>query len=40
MIIYSLVLIIMMIYRPQGLLGTKELTSFFKGRKSAKGGNV
>lgn len=37
MIIYSLVLIIMMIYRPQGLLGTKELTSFFK-RKSAKGG--
>ncbi|MCQ6280301.1 branched-chain amino acid ABC transporter permease [Bacillus sp. EB600] len=40
MIIYSLVLIIMMLYRPQGLLGTKELTSFFKGRKSAKGGNV
>jgi branched-chain amino acid transport system permease protein len=40
MIIYSLVLIIMMLYRPQGLLGTKELTSFFKGRKSAKGGNL
>lgn len=38
MIIYSLVLIVMMIYRPQGLLGTKELTSFFKGRKSAQGG--
>lgn len=38
MIIYSLVLIIMMIYRPQGLLGTKELSSLFKGRKSAKGG--
>jgi branched-chain amino acid transport system permease protein len=38
MIIYSLVLIIMMLYRPQGLMGTKELTSFFKGR--AKGGNV
>jgi branched-chain amino acid transport system permease protein len=38
MIIYSLVLIVMMIYRPQGLMGTKELTSFFKGRKSAKGG--
>ncbi len=30
MIIYSLVLIIMMIYRPQGLMGTKEFTSFFK----------
>jgi branched-chain amino acid transport system permease protein len=38
MIIYSLVLIVMMLYRPQGLLGTKELTSFFKGGKSAKGG--
>ncbi|WP_394235626.1 branched-chain amino acid ABC transporter permease [Niallia oryzisoli] len=30
MIIYSLVLIIMMIYRPQGLMGTKELTALFK----------
>jgi branched-chain amino acid transport system permease protein len=40
MIIYSLVLIIMMLYRPQGLMGTKELTSFFKGKNSAKGGNV
>lgn len=38
MIIYSLVLVVMMIYRPQGLLGTKELTSFFKFGKSAKGG--
>jgi branched-chain amino acid transport system permease protein len=38
MIIYSLVLIVMMLYRPQGLLGTRELTSFFKGGKSAKGG--
>lgn len=38
MIIYSLVLIVMMLYRPQGLLGTKELTSFFKGRNAAKGG--
>ncbi|MFB6466315.1 branched-chain amino acid ABC transporter permease [Cytobacillus sp. Hz8] len=38
MIIYSLVLIIMMIYRPQGLMGTKELTSFFKKRKSVEGG--
>ena len=36
MIIYSLVLIIMMIYRPQGLMGTKEFTSFFK-RKGGSG---
>lgn len=35
MIIYSLILIIMMLYRPQGLMGTKELTSFFKKRKTA-----
>lgn len=38
MIIYSLVLIVMMIYRPQGLMGTKEFTSLFKKRKVAKGG--
>lgn len=38
MIIYSLVLVVMMIYRPKGLLGTKEITSFFKKGKSAKGG--
>jgi branched-chain amino acid transport system permease protein len=38
MIIYSLVLIVMMIYRPQGLLGTKELSSFFKSGKPTKGG--
>ncbi|MDP4086363.1 MAG: branched-chain amino acid ABC transporter permease [Bacillota bacterium] len=38
MIIYSLVLIVMMLYRPQGLMGTKEITSLFKGRKSVKGG--
>ncbi|MFF2459558.1 MULTISPECIES: branched-chain amino acid ABC transporter permease [Peribacillus] len=30
MIIYSLVLIVMMLYRPQGLMGTKEITSMFK----------
>ncbi|RHW36198.1 branched-chain amino acid ABC transporter permease [Lysinibacillus yapensis] len=30
MIIYSLVLIIVMLYRPTGLLGTKEITSLFK----------
>ncbi|PLS03851.1 branched-chain amino acid ABC transporter permease [Neobacillus cucumis] len=38
MVIYSLVLIVMMLYRPQGLMGTKEITSFFKVGKSAKGG--
>jgi len=38
MVIYSLVLVVMMLYRPQGLLGTKEITSFFKVGKSAKGG--
>lgn len=36
MIIYSLVLIIMMIYRPQGLMGTKEITSFFKRKGGSK----
>ncbi|RKD24438.1 ABC transporter [Ammoniphilus oxalaticus] len=30
MIIYSLVLIIVMLYRPQGLMGTSEITSWFK----------
>lgn len=38
MIIYSLVLIVMMLYRPQGIMGTKELTSLFKNRKADKGG--
>ncbi|KQL54471.1 ABC transporter [Heyndrickxia shackletonii] len=38
MVIYSLVLILMMIFRPQGLLGTKEITSFFKKGKSSDGG--
>jgi branched-chain amino acid transport system permease protein len=28
----------MMLYRPQGIMGTRELTSFFKIGKSAKGG--
>lgn len=36
MIIYSLVLIVMMIYRPQGLMGTKELTSMFKRKGGGK----
>ncbi|MDM5307553.1 branched-chain amino acid ABC transporter permease [Peribacillus frigoritolerans] len=37
MIIYSLVLILMMIFRPQGLMGTKEITSLFIHKKT-KGG--
>ena len=37
MIIYSLVLIIVMLYRPTGLLGTKEITDLFKFGK--KGGS-
>ena len=38
MIIYSLVLILMMIFRPQGLMGTREITSLFS-RKQSKGEN-
>lgn len=38
MVIYSLVLIVMMLFRPQGLMGTREITSLFKVGKSAKGG--
>jgi branched-chain amino acid transport system permease protein len=38
MIIYSIVLILVMLYRPKGLLGTKEVTSFFKLRRAAQGG--
>ena len=37
MIIYSLVLILVMLYRPTGLLGTKEITNLFKFGK--KGGS-
>ncbi|WHY55247.1 branched-chain amino acid ABC transporter permease [Peribacillus simplex] len=37
MIIYSLVLILMMIFRPQGLMGTREITSLFQHKKT-KGG--
>lgn len=37
MIIYSLVLILVMLYRPTGLLGTKEITDIFKfGKKGGK----
>lgn len=39
MIIYSLVLIIVMLYRPQGLMGTKEITDYFRGW-SNKGGKT
>ena len=37
MIIYALLLIIIMIFRPQGLMGTKEVTDLFKvGKKGEK----
>ncbi|MGE6611508.1 branched-chain amino acid ABC transporter permease [Peribacillus sp. NPDC076916] len=39
MIIYSLVLILMMIFRPQGLMGTREITSLFKHKKTKGGKN-
>lgn len=39
MIIYSLVLIVTMLYRPQGLMGTREITSLFKKRKAVEGGS-
>lgn len=38
MILYSLVLILVMLYRPKGLLGTQELTSFIKFGRAAEGG--
>ncbi|MED1490206.1 branched-chain amino acid ABC transporter permease [Bacillus smithii] len=37
MVIYSLVLILMMLFRPQGLMGTKELATIFK-KRAAEGG--
>ena len=37
MIIYSLVLILVMLYRPTGLMGTREITDLFKSKK--KGGS-
>jgi branched-chain amino acid transport system permease protein len=39
MIIYSIVLVVVMLYRPQGLMGTREITDFFVKKKSVKGGN-
>ncbi|MFP7298398.1 branched-chain amino acid ABC transporter permease [Neobacillus niacini] len=38
MIIYSVVLVVVMLYRPQGLMGTREITDFFGKKNSAKGG--
>ncbi len=41
MVIYSLVLVVTMLYRPQGLLGTREVSSFFKfKKKSVEGGST
>ncbi|MCG7346520.1 branched-chain amino acid ABC transporter permease [Sporosarcina sp. ACRSL] len=37
MIIYSLVLILVMLYRPQGLMGTREITDILPFKKSRKG---
>ncbi|MBD7944302.1 branched-chain amino acid ABC transporter permease [Psychrobacillus sp. FSL K6-2684] len=39
MIIYSLVLIIVMLYRPKGLMGTMEITDYFKSWRAPKGGS-
>jgi branched-chain amino acid transport system permease protein len=39
MIIYSLVLVVIMLYRPQGLMGTREITDLFGKWKPSKGGN-
>ena len=39
MIIYSLILIIVMLYRPKGLMGTREITDYFKSWKGSKGDN-
>lgn len=38
MIIYSLVLILVMLYRPKGLMGTMEITDYFKLWRTPKGG--
>jgi branched-chain amino acid transport system permease protein len=36
MIIYALLLVSIMLFRPQGLLGTKEITDMFKSRKNTE----
>lgn len=38
MIIYSIVLITVMLYRPKGLMGTMEITDYFKLWRGSKGG--
>lgn len=38
MILYSLVLIVVMLYRPKGLMGTMEITDYFKLWRRSKGG--
>ena len=38
MVLYSLVLIIIMLYRPKGLMGSKEITDLFLKKKPGKGG--
>ncbi len=40
MILYSLVLILVMLYRPQGLMGTKELTDLFRRKPLIKKGET
>lgn len=40
MILYSLVLILVMLYRPRGLMGTKELTDLFQRRTPFKKGET
>jgi branched-chain amino acid transport system permease protein len=40
MVIYSIVLIIVMLYRPTGLMGTKEITSYLSKWTSGKGGRL
>ncbi|RAP77309.1 branched-chain amino acid ABC transporter permease [Paenibacillus montanisoli] len=40
MIIYSVVLIIVMLYRPKGLMGTNEITSYFSKWTGVKGGRL
>jgi len=36
MIIYALLLVAIMLFRPQGLLGTKEITDMFKNKNTEK----
>ena len=40
MILYSLVLILVMLYRPRGLMGTKEITDLFQRKRALKKGET